>query len=170
MGHRSAHVFALRETHVRDAVGFYRLLLLLLLPTSVLSPAGAASFLVTSSSAMPGLVSVVLRTAEKRGPNVVHTSTEQIYIMDTIEVDRLGEKAHAWTDRGLTESLAAKTPKVCHMYIPASQTGTRTCLPACLCLVGHVFHLCDYSNSNTQSLERQQYWKELPTPPETGNN
>lgn len=97
MGHRSAHVFALGETHVRDAVGFHPLLFLLLL-LCVLSPAAslvASSSIMTTAAAAAAaaVLSVVLGTAEKRGPKVVHASTEQIYIMDTVEVDRLGEKA-----------------------------------------------------------------------------
>lgn len=92
MRHRSAHVFTLRETHVRDAVGFH--LLLLLLSTSVLSPAAASLVAPSSITTAAAVLSVMLGTAEKRGPKVVDTSTEQIYIMDTVEVDRLWERKH----------------------------------------------------------------------------
>lgn len=81
MRHRGAHVFALRETHVRDAVCFN-------IELAAVVPA-AVALLVSRWRGITRLL-LVLGTKEQGCSKIVDTSTEQIYVVNTMEMDRLG--------------------------------------------------------------------------------
>lgn len=83
MRHSSAHVFALRETHVRDASCFH-------IELAAVVPVAVA--LLVCCWRDTTAVLLVLGTKEQGCSKVVRASTEQIYIMDTMEVDRLREQ------------------------------------------------------------------------------
>lgn len=84
----SAHVVTLRETHVRDAVGSCSL------APRAFSAAGALGVVGVGCccGGMLVLLCLVLRREQHRRSEIVHSPTEQIYVVDTMQVDRLGKE------------------------------------------------------------------------------
>lgn len=90
MRDRGAHVVTLRETHVRDAVRSG-----LLAPRAFSAAGGALGVVGLACCSCCGMllllcVCLVLRREQDRGSEVVHAPAEQIYVVDTMQVDRLG--------------------------------------------------------------------------------